>query len=49
MIIIVFELSLELDVELTPDSNSTSFGLGSFGNVLELPVTKIMKFTGEKL
>ena len=37
---LVFEFFLELAVELAPDPNSTSFGLGGFGNVLELPVTK---------
>ena len=35
----VFELFLELAVELAPDPNSTSFGLGGLGRVLELPIT----------
>ena len=36
----VFELFLELAVELAPDPNSTSFGFGGLGKVLELPTMK---------
>ena len=33
---LVFKLFLELDVELAPEPNSTSFGFGGCGKVLEL-------------